>query len=214
MVIPASINQHFSPIGNSLGNTTTEQFQTNSFNPNPNDPFGMGGGVQFSNFQTASPDGGFQPASWGNSGFQPAVGGSPMGGLEDDFLDDEEKERVMRVEQENDERKRKLYEKMQEEEDNKRARKIKGKEDLDKWAAQRKREVEQRRSTNKEAEKMYHEQVQIQRNGPNPWERVVANCEMNSASYVGGADVSRMRQAMIARKADLTKSNGGAKKTV
>jgi hypothetical protein len=50
-----------------------------------------------------------------------------------------------------------------------------------------------------------------QRNGPNPWERVVSNCEMNGASYVGGADVSRMRQAMIARKADITKGNAGSK---
>lgn len=54
---------------------------------------------------------------------------------------------------------------------------------------------------------MYHDQVTQERTGPNPWERVVSNCEMNSASYVGGADVTRMRQAMIARKGDLTKGN-------
>jgi hypothetical protein len=30
---------------------------------------------------------------------------------------------------------------------------------------------------------------------------------MNSSQYVGGADVSRMRQAMLARKADITKGN-------
>jgi hypothetical protein len=30
---------------------------------------------------------------------------------------------------------------------------------------------------------------------------------MNSSSYVGGADVTRMRAAMIARKADITKTN-------
>lgn len=55
--------------------------------------------------------------------------------------------------------------------------------------------------------------MQIQRNGPNPWERVIANCEMNSSAYVGEADVSRMRQAMIARKADITKAGGLAKGT-
>ena len=43
------------------------------------------------------------------------------------------------------------------------------------------------------------------REGPNPWERVIENCEMNSAHYVGGSDVSRMRAAMISRKADFTK---------
>ena len=36
---------------------------------------------------------------------------------------------------------------------------------------------------------------------------------MNPSNYVGGKDVSRMRQAMISRKADLTKS-GGLKKAV
>ena len=100
---------------------------------------------------------------------------------------------------------------MQEEEDNKRQRKIKGKEDLEKWNQSRKKETELRRSQNADQEKIYHEQVQIQRNGPNPWERVVANCDMNSASYVGGADVTRMRAAMLARKGDMTKQ-GGAKK--
>ena len=39
---------------------------------------------------------------------------------EDYFIDDEERDRVLRVEVENEERKRLLFEKMQEEEDNKR----------------------------------------------------------------------------------------------
>lgn len=95
---------------------------------------------------------------------------------------------------------------MQEEEELKRQRKIKGKEELDKWSEQRKREIEQRRKTNEEMEKAFHENVEQQRHGPNPWERVINNCEMNSSQYVGDADVSRMRQAMIQRKNDLTKS--------
>lgn len=45
----------------------------------------------------------------------------------------------------------------------------------------------------------------------NPWERVISNVEINSSQYIGGADVGRMRQAMIARKSDITKSS--AKKT-
>lgn len=96
----------------------------------------------------------------------------------------------------------------------KRQRKVKGKEDLDKWNEQRKREIEQRRKNNNESEKLYHETVQQERTGPNPWERVVSNCEMNSASYVGGADVSRMRQAMLARKGDLTKANAAKKQVL
>ena len=115
------------------------------------------------------------------------------------------------MEQEQEERRRALFGKQEAEEEAKRARKGKGREELVKWQGQRAKEVELRKSTNKEGERMYHEQVVKQRNGPNPWERVTANCEMNSSQYVGGADVSRMRQAMIARKADITKSGGAAK---
>lgn len=61
---------------------------------------------------------------------------------------------------------------------------------------------------------MYHEQVEAQRQGGNPWERVIANCDMNSQSYVGGADVARMRQAMIARKGDITKANKESKNLI
>ena len=46
----------------------------------------------------------------------------------------------------------------------------------------------------------------------NPWERIVSNVEINASNYVGGADVTRMRQSMIARKADITKG-GQQKKT-
>jgi len=47
----------------------------------------------------------------------------------------------------------------------------------------------------------------------NPWIRVVSNCDMNSSSYVGGKDVTRMRQAMLSRRDDITKK-GGMKKAL
>ena len=67
---------------------------------------------------------------------------------------------------------------------------------------------------NKEAEIQYHEDKKSLKQTTNPWERVVSNVDINSASYVGACDVSRMRQAMIARKADLTKSGSSNKKTM
>lgn len=114
--------------------------------------------------------------------------------------------------EEAEDRKRQLFERQEQEENLRRERKAKGREDLVKWGGERQKQIELRKKTNLEQEKSYHEQVQVQRNGPNPWDRVVAHCEMNSASYVGGADVTRMRQAMIARKADITKAGnkGGA----
>lgn len=90
-------------------------------------------------------------------------------------------------------RKRQLFEKQEHEEETKRERKAKGREDLVKWNAERQKQIELRKQTNSEQERAYHEQVKVQRTGPNPWERVISNCEMNSASYVGGADVTRMR---------------------
>ena len=50
--------------------------------------------------------------------------GSPAVAQEEEFLDDEERERVMQVERENEERKHRLYEKMQAEEELKRERKV------------------------------------------------------------------------------------------
>lgn len=47
----------------------------------------------------------------------------------------------------------------------------------------------------------------------NPWERIVSNVEINASNYVGGADVTRMRQAMLSRKSDLTKCSGAKKPT-
>ena len=88
---------------------------------------------------------------------------------------------------------------------------MKGREDLDKWNDQRKKEREETHRQNMEQEKLYHEQVKAQRGGANPWERVISNCDMNSSSYPGGADVTRMRQAMINRKSDITKGGASVK---
>ena len=88
----------------------------------------------------------------------------------------------MQVELHNEERKRQQFEKQQAEDALKRERKVKGKQELDKWNDQRKKEIEARRKNNEEQEKLYHENVKIQRNGPNPWERVIANCDLSTAN--------------------------------
>lgn len=46
---------------------------------------------------------------------------------------------------------------------------------------ERKKAIELRRKLNEENEKDYKEQKIKNREGPNPWDRVVENCEMNSA---------------------------------
>lgn len=105
---------------------------------------------------------GFKPAGSPNVnwGFQPASGSPGVVAEGDDYLDDEERERVQRVQQETEERKEKLYTKQLEEEDLKRERKAHGREELAKWTQQRQKETELRRNTNNESERMYHENVQ------------------------------------------------------
>ncbi len=61
-------------------------------------------------------------------------------------------------------------------------------------------------------EEDYHSELKRLKETTNPWERVIQNVEINSQQYVGASDVSRMRQAMISRKQDITKS-GGMKKS-
>lgn len=48
----------------------------------------------------------------------------------------------------------------------------------------------------------------------NPWERIVSNVEINQNQYVGGADVGRMRQSMLARKNDITRGSQAKRQTL
>lgn len=49
---------------------------------------------------------------------------------------------------------------------------------------------------------------QEQANDQNPWVRVNNNVDLDPNNYVGEKDMTRMRQSMIARKADITKAGG------
>ena len=49
------------------------------------------------------------------------------------------------------------------------------------------------------------------KNRVNPWERVFENVDINKLG--DGPDISRMKEAMIARKSDITK-RGGFKKAL
>jgi len=48
----------------------------------------------------------------------------------------------------------------------------------------------------------------LEKSGSNPWERVIDNCEMDPNRYAGDKDVSRMRQVMVSRKADINQKGG------
>lgn len=149
-----------------------------------------------------------------NFGFQPApmMGGFVSAPKDDDFTE-EERQQIEAVETANEERKKKLYEKQMDEENKKQQKKQEAKQKLDEWHATRKNQIEQKRKQNLEEEKFFLEDRSEQRKGANPWERVINNCEMNQSQYVGDKDVSRMKNAMLARKTDITKA-GGMKNTM
>lgn len=102
---------------------------------------------------------------------------------------------------------RKLYEKQMEEEALKQARKADGLKQLNEWRSQFDNDQSSARQKNlQEAEDQQNLNNEL-KNNSNSWARVVDNCEMNPDHYAGDHDVSRMRQVMIARKADINKQN-------
>jgi hypothetical protein len=58
----------------------------------------------------------------------------------------------------------------------------------------------------------YHEEKRRLKDTTNPWERIVSNVEISANNYVGQGDVTRMRQAMLSRKSDITKGKGASMK--
>ena len=92
--------------------------------------------------------------------------------------------------------------------DEQKQRKLKAKDELDAWEVQRSKQIAAQHNVNQQMQQQFFEDRETKRSGVNPWDRVVENCEMTAAQYVGGADVARMRQAMIARKNDVTKAGG------
>lgn len=108
-------------------------------------------------------------------------------------MDEEEKERVVKVEEERQARARALFEKQSAEDALKKQRKAAGQDQLKLWAAERIRQQEVRRSQNKDEEVESLREKKRLKETTNPWERVAANVELNAGQYVGQADVSRMR---------------------
>lgn len=128
-------------------------------------------------------------------------------------MDEDERDRVLAAERANQERAHALYQKQETETVLKQKRKAHGKEQLQQWTAERNNQLKQRKATNKQMEKDEATEKKRLKDTTNPWERIVSNVEINASNYVGGADVTRMRQAMLSRKSDLTKGSGAKKPT-
>ena len=87
----------------------------------------------------------------------------------------------------------------------KQQRRLNGTNSLKEWQAQRQLQIQNRIRTNKELQESNELNAIELKKSMNPWQRVCANVEFTtSATTASGKDVSRMKAAMIARKADLT----------
>lgn len=49
------------------------------------------------------------------------------------------------------------------------------------------------------------------RESMNPWERIAKNCDLNKAISPGGRDMSRMKSAILNRRADMSANKDDAK---
>lgn len=74
---------------------------------------------------------------------------------------------------------------------------------LNEYYEKRNTQTEQKKSENKEQEWAFLQLREEHKKSKNPWEKIIDNCEMNKSKYQGSADVSRQRQAMLARKGDI-----------
>jgi hypothetical protein len=85
-------------------------------------------------------------------------------------------------------------------------RRQKGSQALAEWKTQRQNQIALRSKNNLSDQEASAKQEAELKVSMNPWQRVCANVDFSgsSALTVSGRDISRMKQAMLARKADLT----------
>lgn len=100
-----------------------------------------------------------------------------------------------------------LRHKEEEELAQKRALKQKAQDELNEWYRQKNAGGEAKRKQNKEEEWAFLQTREEHKKSKNPWEKIIDNVEIDQRKYLGAKDVTRMRQAMLARKQDLKKAS-------
>ena len=175
--------------------------------------FGAGNSNLEGNNEFAETNGGYAPDSAHDEfnanqlASENVVNKPKMGYAFEAPLNEEEKSRLAEIELEQQERMRGLQRKEEDEMAEKRAWQQKAREDLEDWYADRERDRVAKSKQNKEEEWAYLRTRDEHKNSKNPWEKIIDNVEINPTKYLGAKDVTRMRQAMLARKGDLKKNN-------
>lgn len=132
-----------------------------------------------------------------------AINKPKMGHAFEAPLSEEEELRVQQIEAEQQDRLRSLKGREEEEYRKKKEGQQKARDELDDWYKKKNLERQAKSKQNKEEEWALLQIREEHKKSKNPWEKIVDNVEINPNKYLGQKDVSRMRQAMLARKGDL-----------
>ena len=83
-------------------------------------------------------------------------------------------------------------------------RKAAGVTAIQQWQTERQGQIQLRKQNNDSHEQQFHTRREEERRGNNPWDRVTENCDLTQQGVnQHGHDKTRMKQAMLNRKADI-----------
>eukprot|EP01017_Pseudomicrothorax_dubius_P040090 TRINITY_DN622_c0_g1_i3.p1 TRINITY_DN622_c0_g1~~TRINITY_DN622_c0_g1_i3.p1 ORF type:complete len:126 (-),score=44.49 TRINITY_DN622_c0_g1_i3:216-593(-) len=125
--------------------------------------------------------------------------------MQTQLISPEEQERQEKLREVEERRMQALQEKLQHEKQVKQERIQKAKNDLAQWQNDRKTANEKRRQNNRAEHDALLEAKANNTLYKNSWEKVAGNITLKEGDYPGSKEVSRMRQAILAKKADLSK---------
>ena len=122
----------------------------------------------------------------------------------DDDLTEEEKVICATAAEHQDQLKQEVHNRMMAEAGAKNDRKTVGSTTLQQWSNERDGQISLRKQNNQSMESQFMTKREDERSGNNPWERVTDNCDLSMQGVIaGGHDKTRMKHAMLNRKADL-----------
>ncbi|CAK77544.1 unnamed protein product (macronuclear) [Paramecium tetraurelia] len=104
-----------------------------------------------------------------------------------------------------DERIAQIREKDQQERLLKQQKKQKGLEFFQEFKKQQEMEITQRRSQNKQQQEIWNENQKNRNQYKNSWDQIASNIALKDGEYPGEKDVTKMRQAILNKRIDLTK---------
>ena len=147
-----------------------------------------------------------QPMSMGGMGMNMQNGfQTNQMGNNPENLTQEEMQLIAQVEQEKETRQMALRDKTLNENKLKAEKQAQAKQELATWKNGQQQLKARRQAQNMDKAQDVKQQVEEAKKSKNVWIRVTENCEMDAKEYTGEKDVSRMRECMISRKADLAK---------